>query len=398
MFALLGLAVAVAVEASLPPPQYAFTSFTTSTPSEAAIFCEKYFGATQLTPEQFLTHRQQSPSANVTAVRFPYSVGGARKSHDVYFVHDASKRAGSISPDAYMDRIHKAHHFDVEETWDWWQDWHLCLSAPNVDLVVARLIRDQVPFITRSSYSSYVEVAPGITFQVLGSKMKLAWSEPFNFCRYTSFPPPAMRAQPLPLAPLPSPLPPIPELPPAHHSFFSTVQTAALNFTERHLGASAYDMRGVWSESHRYGDGRCALLAWAQLTHYQLHFVQQYRKTSGDGSLSPPEAERYLTKLHGDMTSSDAFFDNRVGFRVPDLAPFLASLKAAKQPYLLEPKSRSLFMQVPGGIIIELLAACDEAKEGAAAAAAPLVEATERRGGGGDDPCAGHRCDTDPCP
>ena len=310
-----------------------------------------------LTRNQFLTHRRISASANITGVRFPYSTGppnDARAFHDVYFVHDPTKRSGALSTEAYMRTLHATHRFDVQETWDWYQDWHLCLSAPNVDLVVARLLRDNVPFVTRSSYSFYVEIPYGITFQFLGTQMKLAWSEPFNFCRYTSYPPPKMDPQPLPLAPLPSPLPPIPELPPAHHSFFSTVPHAALNFTEKHLGALPYDMSRVWRESHRYSDGRCAWLAWAQLDRYQLHYVQQFRKTSGD-SLSVGKIEEYLTTLHGDMSSEDAFFDNRVGFFVESIAPFAASLKADRQPFFLE--KRSLFMEVPGGIIVELMEA-----------------------------------------
>ena len=48
-------------------------------------------------------------------------------------------------------------------------DRHLCLSAPNVDLVLARLLRDGKNIVTRSSYSFYVEVPFGLTFQVLGT-------------------------------------------------------------------------------------------------------------------------------------------------------------------------------------------------------------------------------------
>ena len=307
---------------ALPSLNYAFTSFATAAPREAAAFCETYFNATVLAPEQFIAHTNASVRAVVSGVRFPYDSGKAF--HDVYFVHDSSKRSGALTTGEYMAQLHKVHSFDVQETWDWFQDWHLCFSAPDVDLVVARLLRDGIPVVTRSSFSFYVEVPFGITFQVLGDSMRLAWSEPFSFCRFTSYPPPEMHAQPLQLGALPEPLPPVPELPPAHHSFFSTRPEAALNFTLTHLGADVYNMSGVWRDSHRYSDGRCALLAWAQLPGYQLHFVRQDRKTAGPGgsgpiAVTPPSIEQYLEGLHGAMRAQDAFFDNRVGFFVASL-------------------------------------------------------------------------------
>ena len=351
---LLGAVLAQAALVPLPRLNYAFTSFATAAPDQAALFCNTYFGATILMPTQFIAHTNTSRRALVSGVRFPYS----GTFHDVYFVNDPSKRSGQLTPTAFANQLHGVHRFDEQETWDWFMDWHLCLSAPNVDLVLARLLRDGKNIVTRSSYSFYVEVPFGLTFQVLGTSMKLAWSEPFNFCRFTSFPPPTMHAQPLQLKPLPSPLPALPELPPAHHSFFSTHPTEALNFTRRHLGAAVYNMSGVWRESHRYSDGRCALLAWAQLPHYQLHFVQQYRKTTGgEGALTVDGFEQYVTKLHGELKDADAFFDNRVGFFVPSLTPFVDSLKAEGLPFLraVEARRQAIFVQVPGGIIVELI-------------------------------------------
>ena len=342
----------------LPSLRYAFTSFTTAVPSEAAEFCATYFGATVLSHEKYIAHNNVSAQANVSAVRFPYSTtDGTRTFHDVYFVHDPSKRSGNLTTKDYMQHLHGVHRFDVEETWDWFQDWHLCLATPDIDLVLARLMRDGRSFVTRSSYSFYVEVPYGITFQVLGTSLKLAWSEPFNFCRYTAFPPQLLPEQVLKLAPLPEPLPPLPELPPAHHSFFSTRPTEALNFTLRHLGADPYNMSHVWRDSHRYSDGRCALLAWAQLPGYQLHFVQQQRKTQGP-DLRVAQLERYFVQLHRGMTAQDAFFDNRVGFWVDDLSPFEDSLRADGLPFLTELQAdgrRALYLQLPGGIIVQLL-------------------------------------------
>ena len=54
----------------------------------------------------------------------------------------------------------------------------------------------------------------------------------------------------------------------------------------------------------------------------------------------------------------DAFFDNRVGFWVDDLGPFERSLRADGVPFLAERQAggrRSIFLQLPGGIIVQLL-------------------------------------------
>jgi hypothetical protein len=71
--------------------------------------------------------------------------------------------------------------------------------------------------------------------------------------------------------------PPLPELPPSHHSYFSNAPDVAFNFTLAHTSGLAYDMTNVWKESHAYSDGRCALLRWVQYPNYQIHFVDQVR-------------------------------------------------------------------------------------------------------------------------
>jgi catechol 2,3-dioxygenase-like lactoylglutathione lyase family enzyme len=285
----------------------------------------------------------------VSGVRFPYS----GRYHDLYFVSDPTKPSGPLNATAFASHLHAVHRFDIQETWDWYQDWHLCLLVDDLDLVLARLLRDGVPVVSRSSYSFYVELPHGITLQLLGSRMTLAWSETFNFCRFTTLPPNAVH-QPLALAPLPDKLPPLPELAPGHHSYFSTQPDAAQRAVLAYLGGEAYNMTHVWEESHRYSDGRCALLAWCQLPGYQLHFVQQYRKA--EGSTKVADMEAYLEALH-QMAVQDSFFDNRVAFAVASLDPFEAKLRREGQPFLKANSSiaESLFLRLPGGIIVELL-------------------------------------------
>ena len=260
-----------AIVSSLPEMNYRFTSFATTVPHQAAKFCERYFGGEIVENKSlWLTHQGLSAEANAVAVRFYYNQRA--DFHDVYFVDDPSKPSGPMTIANYTSYLHKLHRFDLQETWDWYQDWHLCFHVDNVDHIVYRLLRDNVSFVSRSHYSIYVEIPNGITFQFLGPKMTLAWTENFNFCRFTNG---LAQKQPVQIANL-GRAPTLPELPPSHHSYFSNHPDVVFNFTLKYTSGYAYDMSGVWKESHEYSDGRCALLRWVQFPSYQIHFIDQY--------------------------------------------------------------------------------------------------------------------------
>eukprot|EP00613_Pedinella_sp_CCMP2098_P034390 CAMPEP_0171738732 /NCGR_PEP_ID=MMETSP0991-20121206/33785_1 /TAXON_ID=483369 /ORGANISM="non described non described, Strain CCMP2098" /LENGTH=346 /DNA_ID=CAMNT_0012336159 /DNA_START=116 /DNA_END=1156 /DNA_ORIENTATION=+ len=339
---------------------YIFTSFATTAPNEAAAFCVRYFGGGTLDASEYLTH--QDSNATVAAVRWTYdTANGDSAFHDVYFIDDPTKKVGpSMDIESYEAYLHDLHRFDIQETWDWYQDWHLCFTVDNVDDVVYRLIQDEVPFVSRSQFSIYVEVPFGITFQILGSTMNYAWSEDFNFCRTTNGkgietgPRQSMQITELPKTP--------PQLPPAgmkpsHHSFFSSDAMTAFNFTLAHTSAVAYDMSGIFQDTHRYGDGTCARLEWLQFntssTPFQVHFVEQFHKHQGPRTVV--STEHALERLHGDLTTEDQFTDFRVGFAVPGadgLAALKAELEGAGAP-VLELNERSFLYETPGGIIFE---------------------------------------------
>ena len=348
-----------AVVLSLPEMHYRLTSFATTAPLEAAKFCERYFGGEIVeNRELWLTHHGLSADADAVAVRFYYN--DRADFHDVYFVNDPSKPSGPMSIAKYTEYLHKLHRFDLQETWDWYQDWHLCFHVDNVDLIVHRLLQDNISFVSRSHYSIYVEIPHGITFQFLGHTMSLAWTENFNFCRFTNG---LAKEQPLQIAAL-GKTPALPELPPSHHSYFSNHPDVAFNWTLKYTSGTAYDMSGVWKESHEYSDGRCALLRWVQFPSYQIHFVDQYRKNQGN--FTTLQMEKYLQNLHGDMSRVDAYFDFRVGFEVDDLAPFKTAFdndnikyytsntspSSAHSPRVM---SNAIIVQIPGGILLELL-------------------------------------------
>ena len=74
----------------------------------------------------------------------------------------------------------------------------------------------------------------------------------------------------------------------------------------KHLGAFSFNLTNLWyiRASHRYSDGRCALLQWAQWhdgriaqrgpAGFQLHFVEQYKKTEVPGLCSHAARRRRL--------------------------------------------------------------------------------------------------------
>ena len=81
----------------------------------------------------------------------------------------------------------KVHRFDVQETWDQYQDFHFALGVDSLDSVAYLFTRDNIPFITRSFYSLYFAVpGSGFTIQVMATASSLLWTEPFNFCRLTN--------------------------------------------------------------------------------------------------------------------------------------------------------------------------------------------------------------------
>jgi hypothetical protein len=329
------VATMAAGAAALPPLEYGFSSFATPAPEKAAAFFSTYFDATTLRRDQILT--AYPASAEVHGSRFYY--GATNASHDVYFVKDGDGPAslmsyfsgvffispgprgqGAFRPDRYY---HETHRFDLEEHWDWYMDWHLCFNVDDTDTVAMRLVSDGVPIVTRAA-SFYVEIPDGITVQFLGGGGEYVWTEAFNFCRTTGEASLKTAPQKMQIEQFPARLPPLPEIRPGHHSFFSSTPTRGRDALVA-LGAAIYNTSGIFESTHRYGDGTCALLEWLQLPEFQIHFVDQYRKYEGVGR-SVADVERLLEAAHGDMGAYDAYMSNRVGFGVSSLDPFRAAL------------------------------------------------------------------------
>jgi catechol 2,3-dioxygenase-like lactoylglutathione lyase family enzyme len=355
----------------LPPMRYRFTSFAVTDPEASAAFVRRYLGATPLEPSEYIVHRQVGQRAIVRGVRFPYGNDAVSSSHDVYFISEdpAVPDGGFSIADWERDR-QALHHFELEDQWDWWQDWHLCLHVDTPDPVAELLLAEGIEFITRST-SLYVEVPGGLVFQVLGRAMSVAWTEPFLFCRRTDEQTiVALQAGPRQRLNTSTVVRQsrtsaarglLPQMRPAHHAFPSTRPAAQQAFMLAHTPAIA--TRPAFEAQHMHGDGACGLLKWVEFEGdlpgpgyaFAMHFVHQYFKL--EGSRTVVHQEVFLESIHSDMSQHNQWMNNRVGFEVSDLDPFVASLSHAGQPFRREShdRSESLLMMAPGGLVFELI-------------------------------------------
>ncbi len=354
----------------LPPMRYRYTSFAVTAPEASAIFVQRYLGATPLQPSEFVAHRRVGPKATVRGVRFAYDDGEASSSHDVYFISDNFTLAdGGLSVATWEREREAVHHFELEDQWDWWQDWHLCLRVDTPDPVAELLLADGIDFITRST-SLYVEVPGGLVFQVLGRTLSAAWTEPFLFCRRTdertvaalqAGPQQSLNTSAIDFSGTAATRGRLPQMRPAHHAFPSTRPAEQQAFMMAHTPAIA--TRPAFEAQHMHGDGACGLLKWVEFEGnlpgpgfaFAMHFVHQYFKLEGPRTVLQHEA--FLETLHGDLSERNQWMNNRVGFQVGDLGPFVASLSHAGRPFRLESHDRSenLLMMAPGGLIFELI-------------------------------------------
>ena len=84
-------------------------------------------------------------------------------------------------------RISKSFSFAYllkKDDWDWWQDWHLAYHVDDLDAVATRLMKDGIPFVTRSISFYFIIPGTSVVIQVLGEH-NYYWTTPFAFCRQT---------------------------------------------------------------------------------------------------------------------------------------------------------------------------------------------------------------------
>jgi len=229
-----------------------------------------------------------------------------------------------------------------------------------VDTIAVRLLKDGVPFVTRSN-SLYVMVPGGITLQLIGP-LKSIYSEDFHFCRRTGIETARLPRYPQNFSTVQSIIDqPIKTMLPSHQSF--AVSNASenmewlatvLNVPER-LWTASGEVGKVVIKLHRYARGECAKIEWAGLGNgFSFHFVQQYYKR--DGGLSIKQHEQFMGSLP--LNEPHAFQAMHVGLVVDDVRTLNHALisRAQRSYYQFADDLTHSRFRLPSGYIINAYA------------------------------------------
>jgi len=346
---LLATALFCAAAAELPPLYYRYASFAVDDPNEAARFFSRYTGAKVISSDQFLI--DATPAAQVVGVRLPFQ----GKFSDVYFQNDTSLPAGDMSLASFARKIATTHSM-AQDDWDWWQDWHLAFSVDDLDAVALRLMKDDVPFVSRGSLYFAIP-RTGLIIQVLGDAT-VYWKEPFLFCRETSEEVTAkMKPYTLNVTDLGSaPDLPLPEFVPSHQSLAASDAQANARWMEAYLNLTFFYPFTRPNETHAYAGGTCARIEWMYAAdRYQFHFIEQ--RVKREGNLRIAAHEDYLRRLHGNLTQVDQYMLFRAALSTPDVGAYAANFAKHGIPTLLSDGDdgvKRLLVTPPNGYTIEL--------------------------------------------
>merc|ERR1712180_426378 len=88
--------------------------------------------------------------SEIRGIRIPFNQGASFA--DIYFIKETELPENPELPlDDFIKKVESAHSF-AQDDWDWWQDWHIAyhLDGAGLDKVATRLMKDGVPFVTRS--------------------------------------------------------------------------------------------------------------------------------------------------------------------------------------------------------------------------------------------------------
>uniref|UniRef100_A0A7S2TQH9 VOC domain-containing protein n=1 Tax=Lotharella oceanica TaxID=641309 RepID=A0A7S2TQH9_9EUKA len=335
--------------AELPPLYYRYASFGVENPKAAAQFFSRYTGGEVISREQFLI--EPTPNSQTVGVRLPFE----GKFSDVYFQNDTSLPAGDMILSSFARKIATTHSM-AQDDWDWWQDWHLAFSVDNLDAVALRLMKDNVPFVSRGSLYFTIP-RTGLIIQVLGDAT-VYWKEPFLFCRKTSeeltgkMQPYTLNVTDLSTAPDM----PLPEFVPSHQSLAASDAPTNAKWMQTYLNLTFFYPFTKPNESHAYAGGTCADIEWMYAAdHFQFHFIQQ--KVKREGNLRIAAHEEYLNRLHGNLTHVDQYMLFRAALSTPDVGVYAENFAKHGIPTLMSSGDdgvKRLLVTPPNGYTIEL--------------------------------------------
>jgi len=352
-----------------PHLNYRYSTFAVPNPTEAIEFLSKYVNGYILQPEEFLA-KPLSPNpeqSEIRGIRIPYN-GLYSKFADVYFVKETGLPENPELPlDDFIQRLEQAHTFSQDD-WDWWQDWHIAyhLDEDGLDKVATRLMKDGIPFITRSI--SFYFAIPGtpLIVQILGSH-NYYWTTPFAFCRQTGddttrlLPRYAQNVTNVEALPYPETLP---EFVPSHQSWAVTNALRDYAWTTKMLPSFvAIDMTDVYGDSHQHSNGTCAQIGWLSDTGYNtmdgqgwaIHYVEQFVKRDGGLPISWVETvieETRTGEFGTSFATPDAYMGFRTAFYCENLEQMILHFQINNEPFLL--LDDRMYVKTPSGKIFEI--------------------------------------------
>jgi len=353
-------------ESQTPHLDYRYSSFAVPNPNEAVEFLSKYISGYILMPEDILIKSLSGDESEIRGIRIPYNQGASFA--DIYFIKETKLPENPELPlDDFIKKVESAHSF-AQDDWDWWQDWHIAyhLDGAGLDKVATRLMKDGVPFVTRSISFYFMIPGTSVVIQILGTHQDY-WTTPFAFCRQTGdnttrfLPRYAQNVTNIEALPYPTEFP---EFVPSHQSWAVSDALEDYFWTTKMLPSFVpINMTDVYGDTHEHSNGTCAQIGWLSDTGYNtmdgqgwaIHYVEQFVKRDGGVPITWVEElieETRTGELGTNFEYPDAYMAFRTAFACNNLEEMISHFQSHNEPYLLV--DERMFVKTPSGKVFEI--------------------------------------------
>merc|ERR1719189_607989 len=353
-------------QSETPHLNYRYSSFAVPSPNEAVEFLSKYITGYVLKPEEILAKPLSSnpEDSEIQGIRIPYNEGTTFA--DIYFIKENGLPENPELPlEDMIQRIESTHTF-AQDDWDWWQDWHIAYHVTDLDAVATRLMKDGVPFVTRSISFYFLIPGTSVVIQVLGEH-NYYWTTPFAFCRQTGddttryLPRYAQNVTNIEALPYPISLP---EFVPSHQSWATTSALQDYAWIQKMLPSFVpIDMSDVYGDTHQHSNGTCAQIGWLSDTGYNtmdgkgwaIHYVEQFVKRDGGLPVSWVESiieESRTGEFGTHFETPDAYMGFRTAFSCSNLEEMIQHFLKNNEPFML--LEDRMYVKTPSGKVFEI--------------------------------------------
>lgn len=339
-------------------------TYASADPIGARDFAVKYLGAV----ERKQPHDGgDGECALIKWVAFPGTNGGHGEPYQMHFVKGYHRPNGTMTIDEFEQQMAALH--GSMTLYDRFIDFHVTMSAHDLDSFAAPMIQDGVPLLARHDprsglFSIFVELPHAIVVEIQGRKLTVLKAPEWNRCGLPTRAAVDTMALGSVLRRAPRPLP---TLKPVRAVYASTAPEAAAAFMAKYFfGERVVDASALPGP----GNGTCydlQLVRWVnpeQDTPYEMSFI---RSSAPEGKgITLDEYERYLRGLHTDDVGKhdkevgyDEYMDFHVALTFQDGDPIARGLLRDEVPFFLRGQYgqyTDFFIQGPRGQIYEVLA------------------------------------------